>query len=232
MVLVETLPPWRHAAAVALCCVLAAVTVLASVSFTRTVAAADGPVAPMEPVAASIINQLHREGQPRGSVLLRAYGTPLGGLHAALFDQLEREGASVYVDKGLGYQFGYNRTAGPSAVGSVWYVIEESELYSLVSRIPGARILAVSHPLPARQQAELVALQRTLADRLTAEGRADLVGALGSEFVTVALAGVPGLAPADLARLKVLNGQVVRHICLCSVVAFPANRIPPLLAGF
>ncbi len=231
VVLVETLPRWRNGATVALGCVLAAVTVVASVSFTRTVAAADGPVAPMEPVAAAIINQLHREGQPRGPVLLRIYGTALGGLHAALFDQLERQGAPVYVDNGLGYQFGYDRTAGPSKVTSVWYVIEESELYSLVSRIPGARILALSHPLPARQQAELVALQRTLADRLTAEGRAELVGALGSDYVTVALAGVPGIAPADLARLKVLNQQVVRHNCLCSVIAFPPNRIPSLLGG-
>jgi len=232
VVLVETLPRWRHQAAVVLCCVLAAVTVVASVSFTRTVAAANGPVAPMEPVAASIIDQLHREGQPRGPVLLRAYGTPLGGLHAALFDQLERDGTAVYVDEGLGYQFGYNRTGRPSSVHSVWYVIEESELYSLVSRIPGAQVLALSHPLPARQQAELVALQRTLADRLTAEGRADQVGDLGSEYVTVALAGVPGIARADLARLNVLNRQVVHHICLCSVVAFPADRIPPLLAGY
>jgi len=232
VVLVETLPAWRHPAVVALCCGLAAVTVVASVSFTRSVAAADGPVAPMEPVAASIINQLHREGQPRGPVLLRVYGTPLGGLHAALFDQLEREGASVYVDGGLGYQFGYNRTAGPSKVGSVWYVIEESELYSLVSRIPGARVLAQSRPLPSRQQAELVALQRTLADQLTAEGRADQVGDLGSQLVAAALAGVPGIAPADLARLRALNQLVARHVCLCSVVAFPADRIPPLLAGF
>jgi len=231
VVLVETLPRWRHRAAVALCCGLAAVTLVASVSFTRTVAAANGPVDPMEPVAASIINQLQREGQPRGPVLLQVRGFSLGGLHAALVDQLEREGASVYVDQGLGYQFGYNRTASPSRVGSVWYVIEESELYSLVTRLPGAQILALSHPLPARQQAELVALQRRLADQLVAEGRADQVRDLGSEYVKVALTGVPGIAPADLARLRALNRRVVAHTCLCSVIAFPANRIPPLLPG-
>ncbi len=231
VVLVEALPRWRHRAALALGCVLAAVTLVASVSFTRTVAAADGPVTSMEPVAASIFNQLHREGQPRGPVLLRVHGFPLGGLHAALVDQLVREGAPVYVDQGLGYQFGYHRTAGPSRVGSVWYVMEESELFSVVSRLPGAQILAVSHPLPARQQAELVALQRRLADQLVAEGRGDQVGDLGSEYVKAALAGVPGLAPADLTRLRALNRRVVTHTCLCSVIAFPANRIPASLVG-
>ena len=230
VVLVETLPRW-HRAALALGCVLAAVTVVASVSFTRTVAAANGPVDPMEPVAASIINQLQREGQPRGPVLLRTHGFALGGLHAALVDQLAREGARVFVDPGLGYQFGYSRTAGPSRVGSVWYVIEESVLFSLDTQLPGAQVLALSHPLPAGQLAELVALQRRLADQLDAEGRADQVDDLDSEYVKVALAGVPGLAPADLTRLRDLNRRVVAHACLCSVIAFPANRIPPFLAG-
>jgi hypothetical protein len=231
VVLVETLPGMRRRATVALCCVLVAVTAVASVSFTRTVAAADGPVAPMEPVAASIIHQLQRQGQPHGKVLLRTYGTPLGGLHAALVDQLVREGAPVYVDQGLGYQFGYTRTATPSEVGSVWYVIEESELYSLVTRIPGARVLAQSHPLPPAQQVELVALQRKLSDQLTAEGRSDDVGKLGSKLGATELAGVPGIAPADLARLKALNQLVADHSCLCSVIAFRPDQIPPLLAG-
>jgi hypothetical protein len=209
---------------------LAAVTVVASVSLTRAVAAADGPVTPAEPVAASILGQLHREGQPRGKVLLRTYGAAVEGIHAAIVDQLAREGAQVYVDEGLGYQFGYDRTATLSQVGSVWYVIEESELYSLVTRIPGVVVLARSHPLPPGEQAELVTLQRRMADELTGEGRSDDVGDLGSEYVSTALAGVPGIAPTDLQRLEILNQRVVRHTCLCSVVAVPPDRIPPLLA--
>jgi hypothetical protein len=47
--------------------------------------------------------------------------------------------------------------------------------------------------------------------------------------VVPALAGVPGLDPADLDLLAALNRRVVRHTCLCSVVAVPARRIPPLL---
>ncbi len=231
VVLVDTLPGPRRPARAVLCCLLAAGVAVASVSLTRTVAAADGPVAPMEPVAASIIGQLRAEGQPHGKVLLRGYGTPLGGLHAALVDQLAREGAPVSVDKGLGYQFGDSRTAAPSAVGSVWYVIEESELYSLVTRIPGARVLARSHPLSPPEQAELVALQRKLSDQLTADGRAGDVGKLGSPYGPEELAGVAGIAPTDLARLQVLDRKVTDHVCLCSVIAFRPDQIPPLLEG-
>ena len=230
VVLAETVPVRRGWAVGVASGALVVVTAVASISLTRAVAAADGPVTPAEPVATSILAQLHHEGQPRGKVLLRTYGAAVEGIHAAILDQLARQGAAVYVDDGLGYQFGYDRTASPSQVGSVWYVIEESELYSLVTRVPGVVVLAVSHPLPAGEQAELVALQRRMSDQLTAEGRSDDVGDLGSEYVSTALAGVPGIAPADLRRLEVLNRRVVRHVCLCSVVAVRPDRIPPLLA--
>jgi hypothetical protein len=230
VVLAETVPIRRGWAVALLSSALVVVTAVASISLTRAVTAADGPVTPAEPVAASILAQLHHEGQPRGKVLLRTYGAAVEGLHAAVLDQLAREGAPAYVDDGLGYQFGYDRTATPSQVSSVWYVIEESELYSLVTRIPGVVVLAVSHPLPRADQAELVALQRRMSDQLTAEGRSGEVGDLGSEYVSTALAGVPGIAPADLERLEVLNRRVVRHTCLCSVVAVRPDQIPPLLA--
>ncbi len=231
VVLVETLPGRGRRATVIVGCVLAAITALASVSFTRTVAAANGPVAPMEPSAASILGQLQREGQPHGPVLVRFSGSPLGGLHAAVVDQLARQGRPVYVDRGLGYQFGYTRTAVPADVGEVWYVTEESELYSLISRAPGAQVLAVTHPLPPGPQAELVALQRKLSDQMTAAGHADDVGYLFSEYVVTALSGIPGLSRADLERLQALNTVVVDHTCLCSVIAFPSDRIPSFLTS-
>jgi len=231
VVLVDTLSARGRWATVSLCGILAVVTAVASVSFTRTVAAADGPVAPMEPPAASILGQLQREGQPHGRVLVRYSGSPLGGLHAAVVDQLAREGKAVYLDRDLGYQFGYTRTAVPADVGEVWYVTEESELYSLISRAPGAQVLAVSHPLPAAEQAELVALQRKLSDQMTAAGHADDVGYLFSEYVVTALAGIPGLSRADLERLQALNTVVVDHTCLCSVIAFRSDRIPSFLTA-
>ena len=39
---------------------------IASISLSRSVAADSGPLTPMEPVAASILEQLHATGQPTG----------------------------------------------------------------------------------------------------------------------------------------------------------------------
>ncbi len=231
VVVAETLPGVRRWAVATLCCLLAAVTLLASVSVTRTAAASDGPVSPMEPAAVTIVTQLEHEGQPGGPVLVRSYGSVLGGLTGAVVDQLAREGRPVYVDRGLGYEYGYGRTATPSQVGWVWFVIEESELYSILSAAPAAHVLAVSHPLPNGQQAELVDLQRTLAGQLTAAGRSGQIGDLLTAQVAGELAAVPGLSPGALKRLAVLNRVVVRHACLCAVVAFRPDQIPSFVVA-
>lgn len=226
VVVTETLRGARRWAVAVLCCLLAALTIVASVSVTRAAADSGGPVAPIEPAAASILTQLAHEDQPRGAVLVRTYGSPLGGLGDAVVDRLAQQGRPVYVDRGLGYEFGYRRTASPSQVGAVWFVIEESELYSILSRAPAAHVLATSHPLPAHQQAELVALQRTLADQLAQAGRSDAIGDLMTAQVSPELSGIPGLSWSDLRQLEVLNRVVVRHTCLCAVVAFRPDQIP------
>jgi len=40
-----------------------------------------------------------------------------------------------------------------------------------------------------------------------------------------------GLGPEDLERLQALNTTVVAHTCLCSVIAFPSDRIPSFLTS-
>jgi len=225
VVAVETLRGARRWALATLCCLLAMVVVMASVTVTRAAAGSTGPVTPIEPVAGSILAQLAHEGQPRGAVLVRTYGSPLGGLGDAVIDRLAGQGRPVFVDRGLGYEYGYGRTASPSQVGEVWFVIEESELYSILSRAPGAQVLAVSHPLPTRRQAELVALQRTLADQLAGSGHSGDIGDLMTAQVAEELSGT-GLSRSDLDRLQALNRVVVAHTCLCAVVAFRPDQIP------
>ncbi len=209
--------------------VLVAVIAVASIAFTDTVASADGPVSPMGPMATSILGQLHERHQPDSKVIVRFAGSALGGLQAGVIDQLAREGNPVFVDPSLGYQFGYGRTALPSEVGAVWYVTEESQVFSLISAMPGARVLAVSHPLPTGQQAQLIALQRRLAAVLVTEGRADDVSHLGSPLVGFILAGVPGVTTAQLDQLGLLNSGVARGYCLCSVISFPSAQVPAAL---
>ncbi len=193
------------------------------------VAAADGPVSPYARVTASLLSQMHAEGQPDGPAIVRFWGSTLGGVQAGIFDQLSREHAPVYTDPDLGFQFGYDRTASTGRVRWVLYVTEESQIYSTMSTLPGARVLAVSHPLPAADQDELIATQRRLAGVLIAQHHTAAVADLGNPFVAFQLHGVAGIAPATLQRLGKLNAQIQAHQCLCGVIGFPAGRVPSSL---
>jgi hypothetical protein len=206
---------------------LALIVALGSGSFADRVAAASGPVNPLEPMEASILAQLQRHGQPDGPALVRPWGTRIGGLAAGLIDELARQERPVFVDRSLGFEFGYGRTATIRDVRWVLIVTEDSALYSVASTYPGARVVAVSHPLPAAQQNELVGLERHLAAVLTSDGKANLIAALGSPVVEFELRKVPpGISRQELRRLARLDSAVAAHGCLCSVLEFPSDRSP------
>jgi hypothetical protein len=203
--------------------ILAVVVLVASGSFADRVAAASGPVDPFEPMEASVLAQLHSESQPNAPVLIRTWGNTNDGLAVGLIDELAREHKPVFVDPSLGFEFGYDRTATPRAVRSILVVMEDSALYTLASSYPGADVLAVSQPLPADQQTQLINLQRHLDAVLVKDGQPDLRASIGNPFVTAQLAGLPGISSRDLALLSQLDTAVSDHGCLCSVVAFPPN---------
>lgn len=221
----------RQRASAGLCLVLSVGIAASSASLTSAVAAANGPVSPMAAVASAFLRRLRAEGEPKGSFILEVAGSSLGGLQGGLFDALAREGAHVDAAEGLGYQFGYGRQATPSEVDHVWYVGEESQIYSLLSEQPGAHVLAVNHPLPGPQQAELVSLQRRLAADLLREHHSAYIADLGSPLVGYLLGRVPGLPPGELRALDRLDLLVSRRVCVCSVVAFPPGRLPPSYAS-
>jgi hypothetical protein len=216
----------RTVAARSLCVILMVALSLSTIDMTRSVAASTGTLQSMTPVAESILAQLSREHQPNAPVIVRAAGTSLGGLQAAVIDELARKGAPVFVDKGLGYQFGYDRAVYPSQVKAVWVTVEESELYSLYTRFPQARVLARSSPLPPAKLAELVRLQRNLTAVLLADDRSDLVPTLGEPLVEYQLRGLPGISKSDLETLAALNTVVRSHVCMCAVIAFPPLAVP------
>ena len=187
---------------------LALTVAVGSGSFAQQVAAADGPVNPFEPIEASILAQLHLNAQPDGPALVRAWGNTIDGLAVGLIDQLAREGRPVFVDRSLGFEFGEGRTATTRDVRWVLVVTEESALYSTASTRPGARVVAVSHPLPDAQQNELVGLQRHLVAILVAHGKANLLAKLSSPFVRTEFVNVPGISLQELQRLAQLNSAV------------------------
>jgi hypothetical protein len=208
--------------------VLLALTVaIGSGSFAQQLAAADGPVNPFEPVEAGILAQLHRDGQPDGPALVRPWGSTIDGVAVGLIDQLAREGRPIFVDRSLGFEFGEGRTATIRDVRWVLVVTEDSALYSVASTYPGARVVAVSHPLPIAQQNELVGLERHLAAVLNADGKGKLIDDLSSTFVLFELGKVPpGISLQELKRLSHLDAAVAAHGCLCSVIEFPSDQSP------
>jgi hypothetical protein len=213
---------------------LIAIVAVGSGSFAGQVAAANGPVRPAEPIEASILAQLHRAGQPDGRALIRIWGYQPVGLQNGLIDELSQENKAVFVDPTLGFVFGYGRTATPQSVDEILVVVEDSGLYTILSHFRGARVVAVSHPLPAAQQTELINLQRHLDLVLTADGKAGMTLSLGNAlFAETALANVRGVTLQERQRLAQLDTAVSAHICLCGVVEFPpsdstvGNQPPP-----
>lgn len=225
-ILIETVPSgsWTARARRAWAGLLAVAVGVGSLSIAPAAGDGHGPQSSLEPAAATILAQLNREGLPDRSALVRQWGTTTGGLAAGLIDQLSREGRPVFVDRSLGYELGYGRTAGPGQVHSILYVIESSAIFTVGSRFAGAKVIAQTHPLPPRQEAELTRLQLDLTRALNAHHASNLVEDLGSTYVEPELAFVPGLNRAEIHRLAQLNAAVAAHGCLCGVVEFPADK--------
>jgi hypothetical protein len=225
-IVVETLARGRwRAAGWAWTLLLALIVIVGSGSFANQVKAADGPVNPFEPMEASILAQLHHSGQPDGPTLVRPWGNTTIGLTVGLIDELAREHKPIFVDRSLGFEFGEGRTATLRDVRWVLVVTEQSARYSVGSTYPGARVIAVSHPLPNALQNELVQLQRHLAAVLVSDGKANLIAALSSPS-PLPLANVPGISHDELQTLIWLNTAVLAHGCLCSVIEFPSHQSP------
>ena len=154
-------------------------------------------------------------------VRIRYFGTTLGGLHGGVVDELDRRDIGFVVDPDEAFQLGEHR-ARPPGQEDVLYVIEDSWLTSRLTTMPGADVVFESTPLDATREAEIVALQLRLERELRDAGRPDLLGALGSGYLT--FTGVATLDAADVARLTELNAAVEqRGVCRCSVVRVDAR---------
>jgi len=173
------------------------------------------------------IEALQSVGEPEDAVLVRAAGIAFLGLHRAVVNELDRDGADVRVDKALDYQFGSSRGATPAEVDEIWYVAEAGQFLSLLTAAPGARELWVSTPLTDAEEEELRAGQRELWAAVDAAGRPDLLTNLASPLVAFALADIPGADPATVARVAELNqGAEQGGPCRCGIVAFAADEVP------
>lgn len=213
----------RRWAPAALTGLLVLTAVVPSVALAADVADHPDEVMAFEAVTGDLLDQID---QPSGRILLRVAGTPLGGVHGGVLDELDRRGVDVRVDDRRPYQFGYDRLGSRETVDAVWFVVEDGRHLSLLSRLPGATVVARTHALPPEEEAELVALQRVVADHLLALDEPALLGQLDSPLAAFALEDVPGLGSRP-DRLAELNARAAeRRPCRCAIVSFPADQAP------
>ena len=137
---------------------LAAIVVVASV--TLTIRIIDTPnVSPAEHITRDALAAVDGRVGATSRILVRDADIPLIGIERAIVNEFDRDGVPVKVDEGLGYQFGYSRTARPETVDEVWYVVELGQSLSLLADLPGATVLWNASPLSAAEEAELQAGQ-------------------------------------------------------------------------
>lgn len=209
----------------------AAVAAVAWPSLALAVEVVQHPAAvhDLEPVAVDILDQLDDRPFPDGTLLLRFAGSPLGGLQAGLFDELDRRGVDVRFHQGHPFQFGRQRVVAPEQADTTWLVVEEGRYLSFLSGLPGATVLARTGALSDAEEAELASLQREAAERLVEAGLADLVPELDNLLVGYTLGGEGvGLDDDALARMGELTTKAVEEgVCRCAVVEYPLGARSP-----
>lgn len=165
-------------------------------------------------------------------VLVRAAGVGFLGIERTIVNELDRDGANVFIDEDLGFLFGYSRTATPEDVDEVWYVLEGGEYLSVLSNAPGARVLWDSSPLSGAEEQDLRAGQRDLWSALQRAGREELFTRLQSPVVAIALGDVPDIDRDLLDRVAGLNARVLDAApCRCAIVAFDPEDAGTATAG-
>jgi hypothetical protein len=203
---------------------LALAVLVPSAALARDVADHPAEVMAFEGVARDLLDQA---GRPDGRILVRIAGSPLGGVQGGIVDELDRRGVDVRVDPRRPYAFGRDRLGEAESVDVVWFVVEEGRFLSLLTRLPGATVVARTDALSPEDEAELVALQRRIAEGLLERRQHALVAQLDTPLATFVLEDVPRVVDADRERLSQLNqlaGDGAR--CRCAVVAFPPDQAP------
>jgi hypothetical protein len=221
-------PELRDAIGLRMIAALCVLSLLAWAAAVLTVDLARRPrVNRYQPDAVVLLRQLHHAGIPSRPFIAQRVGTAYLGMHAAIVDQLDAEGRPVRVDPPAASAWGRHRSLPPDQAQVIWYVIEEGRHVSLLTAVPGARVVARTTPLSAAQEAELVALQRSLTLALHRAGRSDLNPFLEYSVLVPLLVGVPGVDREQVTRVRELEDRVNRSgRCRCAVIAFAPRHAP------
>lgn len=154
----------------------------------------------------------------------------LVGLYPALVWELEHRGISSGIDAGTEWVFGERvLPAGRETV--TWLVCDTGIGWSLLSSMPGARIVSLVSPFTEEAETRVTALQEYVAQQLRAAGRVDALAALDSPLVALALSElidqgvVDGEALEELAAFNILTPEPGRRF---GIVAFEPETVPEI----
>ncbi|MCJ7438386.1 MAG: hypothetical protein MUP97_11585 [Acidimicrobiia bacterium] len=168
----------------------------------------DPEVAPT-PFAGDTRALLHQLGNavPEQPFIVHNVASARRGISGAIFDELHRRDLPARVD-------------------------EEGRDVSVLTELPGARVVARTTPLDRADEAELVRLQRALAHRLEDLGRGDLVSVIEYSSLVHVLDDVPGVDHDDIDRIARLTARAERgNGYRCAVISFRPTDAPPLGAA-
>ena len=227
--LVRRLAPRRRAGPAIVAALLATAAVVGASAAAATAKQVTRHGDDVAPLLASITER------PVAPVLVRLADSGFVGTAPAVLRWLDQRGVDAGVDPNRTWVFG-DRGLAPERAGEFWYVTDTGWAFSLLSALPGARVIAERTPLDPADEARLVALHRELAAELTAAGFDDEVISFDSVLVELALKQVPGIDDAALNELAGFNERLARPGARFGIVAFaPADspgRLPWPLAGF
>lgn len=211
----------------------AAVVVLGVATMAASLGQRTDQILPRERATRELTARLERRGRPSGEVEILRFDGVLEGVADGILNRLDERGWPMTVRPDLTFKYGASRGAS-AAPSHVWFVTETNIGTTLASAVPGAEVVASVTPLSGADDAELSKLQLQVVEALQAQGRLDLLPALGSDLVAIALtrAGVkvPGV---DLDRLVELNAKASKAgACRCAVIAVPpgtSDDVPTLI---
>jgi hypothetical protein len=171
-----------------------------------------------------LMNEVNVRSIPkRTKILVRYYGTDLPSLFDGVVDALDRAGIDVRVDAFRARVFGSQRVGTAGAADEVWYVTEQGSLVPALDNIPNAHVIAATHPLPRKDDAELTRMQQVLL-------RENPRLLVDSPLVAFLTANDKGVDQTDARRVALLDVEVDRNGgCRCAIVAVagPSRLIPP-----
>lgn len=222
-------PSFRIAGGPYLSMLAVPIVMVVAISGTVDVVRAGPEVSPFEAATRRLVAEVQQAGGPKETTIIRWAGSPLGGLQTGVLNELDRRGAEVHIDEGAGYEYGYHRVLPIEQASEIWYVAEQGFAFSVLSAVPGARVVAAQTPLDQNEEAELRVLQRKAASRLHGGNQAAKIQQLDSPLVVFGLT-TETLSEPEQRRLAELNTLVERsEMCRCGIVAFDATASPAQL---